>query len=67
MPSFRCEACGHPYSSTHNYEPCPHCAGLGKIPEKCTCSYFRTLVRINSISKVNPQCPIHGEKVSQSS
>jgi len=63
MAQFKCSACGHVYGDDHNFTVCPVCMGLGKPDEKCTCQHWRQAFGgppINAISKINPNCPIHG-------
>ena len=69
MPNFKCRACGHDYSDSHNIASCPLCGGLGKPNPKCTCTHWRSSfgVKLNLIHEKDPQCSVHSGKSAISS
>jgi hypothetical protein len=69
MGSFKCDACGHLYSSTHTFTVCPKCAGQGPADPRCTCGHFSMCfgtIRVRDSSRTNPNCPVHGTAAQSS-
>jgi len=68
MPYFKCDACGHKYSDIHTMSSCPVCMGQGKIDPRCICVCYHaafSMKRLNIIKEKNPQCPVHGNAITQ--